>query len=322
MNACLEFRDVRKAYRTRRGILGASHEVLAVDGVDLTVDHGETVGLVGESGCGKSTLARLAVRLEPPTSGRVLLDGRDLWTDPELPGLMPEMVQMVFQDPFSSLDPRMTVAESVAEGLIARNVGDKASRQERVLELLDMVGLTPAHAARYPHQFSGGQRQRAAIARALALNPRLVVCDEPVSALDVSIQAQVINILEDLKTRLGLTYLFISHDLAVVSHLSDRVAVMYAGRLMELAPAGSLYEKPLHPYTRMLLSAIPAPDPRVRGAHPAPPPGHDAFRRHVGPCALTPRCPQAGSDCEAAPPPWREAAPGHFVRCHRTDNET
>ena len=321
MSACLEFQNVRKTYRTRRGIFGAVHEMEAVAGVDLTVAHGETVGLVGESGCGKSTLARLAVRLEPPTSGNILMDGRDLWADDELPGQMPEMVQMVFQDPFSSLDPRMTVAESVAEGLIARSVGDKASRHKRVLELLDMVGLTPAHAARYPHQFSGGQRQRAAIARALALNPRLVVCDEPVSALDVSIQAQVINILEDLKNRLGLTYLFISHDLAVVSHLSDRVAVMYAGRLMELAPARSLYEKPLHPYTRMLLAAIPAPDPRAK-AQTQDTKGHDALKRHAGPCPLAPRCPQAGPDCDAAAPPWREAAPGHFVRCHRTENET
>lgn len=315
MSAYLEFKDVHKTYFTRRGVLSARVEMAAVAGVDLAVAHGETVGLVGESGCGKSTLARLAVRLEPPSSGHVLLDGRDLWDDSDLPAQMPEMAQMVFQDPFSSLDPRMTVAESVAEGLLARKVGDKASRRERVLELLDMVGLTPEHAGRYPHQFSGGQRQRAAIARALALNPRLVVCDEPVSALDVSIQAQVINILEDLKNRLGLTYLFISHDLAVVSHLSDRVAVMYAGRLVELAPAASLYASPLHPYTRMLLAAIPAPDPRARAAARDV---QEAARVHKGPCALTPRCPVAGEDCAASPPPWRESAPGHFVRCHRT----
>lgn len=315
MSAYLEFKDVRKTYFTRRGVLSARVEMAAVAGVDLAVAQGETVGLVGESGCGKSTLARLAVRLEPPSSGHVFLDGRDLWDDSDLPDQMPEMAQMVFQDPFSSLDPRMTVAESVVEGLLARKVGDRASRRERVLELLDMVGLTPEHAGRYPHQFSGGQRQRAAIARALALNPRLVVCDEPVSALDVSIQAQVINILEDLKNRLGLTYLFISHDLAVVSHLSDRVAVMYAGRLVELAPAASLYAAPLHPYTRMLLAAIPAPDPRARAAARDV---QEAARVHKGPCALTPRCPVAGEDCAAAPPPWRESDPGHFVRCHRT----
>ncbi|WP_243359788.1 oligopeptide/dipeptide ABC transporter ATP-binding protein [Fundidesulfovibrio terrae] len=315
VNACLEFRNVRKSYSVRRGVFSARAELEAVAGVDLSVSHGETVGLVGESGCGKSTLARMAVRLEPPTSGHILMDGRDLWEDPDLPQAMPELAQMVFQDPFSSLDPRMTVAQSVAEGLEARKVGDSASRKRRVLELLDMVGLTADHAGRYPHQFSGGQRQRAAIARALALNPRLVVCDEPVSALDVSIQAQVINILEDLKTRLGLTYLFISHDLAVVSHLSDRVAVMYAGRLMELAPADRLYAEPLHPYTRMLLAAIPAPDPRA--GHAAPSSVQETALNAGGPCALAPRCPEADRDCLGTPPPWREAAPGHFVRCHK-----
>jgi oligopeptide/dipeptide ABC transporter ATP-binding protein len=314
MSACLEFADVRKSYRVRRGVFGTKSEIRAVDGVDLVVARGETVGLVGESGCGKSTLARMAVRLEPPSSGKILLEGRDLWADPDLPSDMPELAQMVFQDPFSSLDPRMTVAQSVAEGLEARKVGDAASRKARVLELLDMVGLTADHAGRYPHQFSGGQRQRAAIARALALNPRMVVCDEPVSALDVSIQAQVINILQDLKARLGLTYLFISHDLAVVSHLSDRVAVMYAGRLMELAPADRLYAEPLHPYTRLLLSAIPAPDPRARQAARAQ---QETARQTAGPCALAPRCPEADQTCAEAPPPWREAAPGHFVRCHK-----
>jgi len=312
VSACLEFRDVRKSYSIRRGMFGHAVEVNAVTGVDLAVAHGETVGLVGESGCGKSTLARLAVRLEPPSSGSVLIDGRDIWLDGDIPGQMPELAQMVFQDPFSSLDPRMTIAQSVGEALSARRVGDKNSQKERVLELLDMVGLTASHAARYPHQFSGGQRQRAAIARALALNPRLVVCDEPVSALDVSIQAQVINILEDLKNRLGLTYLFISHDLAVVSHLSDRVAVMYAGRLVELAPAGELYATPLHPYTRMLLAAIPEPDPRARKAAPPPPAGG---KPAPGGCPLAGRCPDASPSCAASAPPWREAAPGHFVRC-------
>jgi peptide/nickel transport system ATP-binding protein/oligopeptide transport system ATP-binding protein len=316
MSACLEFKDARKTYRVHRGFFGASLAVTAVAGVDLAVAHGETVGLVGESGCGKSTLARLAVRLEPPTSGRVFMNGQDLWEDPELPGRMPELAQMIFQDPFSSLDPRLTIEQSVAEGLACRKVGDRRSRRARVFELLDMVGLNRSHASRYPHQFSGGQRQRAAIARALALNPRLVVCDEPVSALDVSIQAQVINILEDLKNRLGLTYLFISHDLAVVSHLSDRVAVMYGGRLVELAPAAGLYAEPLHPYTRMLLAAIPVPDPRRRRATSAE---HEPFDRDAaaGGCALAPRCPDANESCAASEPPWHEASPGHFVRCSR-----
>jgi len=314
VSACLEFRDVRKTYFVRRGAFSRPAPVQAVAGVDLAVAHGETVGLVGESGCGKSTLARIAVRLDAPTSGSVLLDGMDLWNTPGVSDRLPELVQMVFQDPFSSLDPRMSIAQSVGEALDARKVGDKASRRARVAELLDMVGLSPEHAGRYPHQFSGGQRQRAAIARALALNPRLVVCDEPVSALDVSIQAQVINIFQDLKERLGLTYLFISHDLAVVSHLSDRVAVMYAGRLVELAPAAALYETPLHPYTRMLLAAIPVPDPAVKNPPGASPEAR--ARALEGACPLVPRCPLAGPDC-AAEPALKELAPGHLVRCHR-----
>lgn len=319
MSACLEFIDTTRTYQLRRGVLGKRVEVAAVDGVSLTVACGETVGLVGESGCGKSTLARMAVRLEPPTSGSIRIEGRDIWQDAAIASQMPELAQMVFQDPFSSLNPRMRVGSSIAEGLEARGVGDKASRKARVLELLDMVGLAPEHAGRYPHQFSGGQRQRVAIARALALNPRLVVLDEPVSALDVSIQAQVINILEDLKNRLGLTYLFISHDLAVVSHLSDRVAVMYAGKLVELAPAEKLYAKALHPYTRMLLAAIPAPDPKApRTAEADVQAPHAAFA--AGPCALAPRCPHARDVCAGQSPPWREAAPDHFVRCHLSTN--
>ncbi len=331
MSACLEFRDVSRTYRVRRGFFGDSADVHAVAGVDLALAHGETVGLVGESGCGKSTLARMAVRLEPPSGGRVLVDGDDLWTTPGMDRRMPRLAQMVFQDPYSSLDPRRTIAQSVGEALVAQKVGDRASRRARVLELLDMVGLLPDYADRYPHQFSGGQRQRAAIARALALNPRLVVCDEPVSALDVSIQAQVINIFQDLKERLGLTYLFISHDLAVVSHLSDRVAVMYAGRLVELAEARELYAVPLHPYTRTLLAAIPEPGPE-----PGPQPGpHPAAVDQAAPgqaipvqaaraaghtadaaCAFAAQCPEARPRCAQDQPPWREAAPGHFVRCH------
>ena len=247
MSACLEFADVRKSYRVRRGVFGTKSEIRAVDGVDLVVARGETVGLVGESGCGKSTLARMAVRLEPPSSGKILLEGRDLWADPDLPSDMPELAQMVFQDPFSSLDPRMTVAQSVAEGLEARKVGDAASRKARVLELLDMVGLTADHAGRYPHQFSGGQRQRIGIARALVLRPDFIVCDEPVAALDLSIQAQIVELLTRLRRDFALTYLFISHDIAVVSHIADRIAVMYLGQIVEIGPAREVVERALHP---------------------------------------------------------------------------
>jgi len=312
MSACLEFQGVVKTYRTRQGLLG-HRDVHAVAGVDLSVAQGETLGLVGESGCGKSTLARLAVRLEPPSAGTVRIQGRDLWTDPGIARELPRMAQMVFQDPFSSLNPRLSIGRSVGEGLAAQGAGTPAERSKRVLELLEMVGLRPEYAGRYPHQFSGGQRQRAAIARALALNPQLVVCDEPVSALDVSIQAQVINILEELQDRLGLTYLFISHDLAVVSHLSDRVAVMYAGRIMELAPAADLYAAPLHPYTRVLLEAIPVPDPTVRQKLSPP---RLAVAQGEPACPFAPRCPEADPACLAEKPLWRELAPNHFVRCH------
>ena len=314
----LELSGVRRRYVTRSGFFTASRrEVAAVAGVDLRVMPGETVGLVGESGCGKSTLARMAVGLEPPSAGTVRVDGLDPWAgDAAARRKLPRLVQMIFQDPFASLNPRLPVGWTVAEGLRAMGEGSARQRRERVLELLAQVGLAPEHAGRFPHQFSGGQRQRVAVARALALSPRLIVCDEPVSALDVSVQAQVINLLADLKDRLGLAYLFISHDLAVVGHVSDRVAVMYLGRIVETAPARALYDGPLHPYTRALLAAAPTIAPGARlaqglaGETPdpaAPPPG----------CGFHPRCPVAAPECAASVPPLTEAAPGHFVRCMR-----
>ncbi|WP_415519260.1 MAG: ABC transporter ATP-binding protein [Desulfovibrio aminophilus] len=311
----LEARDLSRRYRVRGGLLDLSPAtVRALDGVSLSLAPGETLGLVGESGCGKSTLARLLLALERPTSGQVLYRGRDVgeWPEKEFR----RKVQMVFQDPYSSLNPRQRIGSAVGEALDIHGLGTPRERRKRVAELLALVGLSAEQADRYPHEFSGGQRQRAAIARALALSPELVICDEPVSALDVSIQAQVLNLLADLQERLGLTYLFISHSLSVVGHVSDRVAVMYLGRLVELAPADDLFAAPLHPYTRTLLAAAPVPDPdarapaaRARGELPsplAPPPG----------CAFHPRCPEARADCLERVPDLREVAPGRFVACH------
>lgn len=316
MTPLLDVRGVTRRYVVKGGVLGAAtRSVTAVDGVNLTVARGETVGLVGESGCGKSTLARCVAGLERPNAGTVLLDGRDI-RDPETERNLPRLVQMVFQDPFSSLNPRRSVGWSVAEGISALGGVNRSARRERVEELLTQVGLFPEHAGRYPHQFSGGQRQRVAIARALATNPALVICDEPVSALDVSIQAQVINLLDDLKARLELSYLFISHDLAVVGHISDRTAVMYLGRIMELALTDELMARPAHPYTRALLAAAPIPDPGRRHARRTVLPGESPslFSPPAG-CVFHPRCPERQPECVVTIPELRETSPGHFVRC-------
>jgi len=316
VSALLEVQGLSRRYVVRGGVLGTTRRtVTAVDGVDLSVGRGETVGLVGESGCGKSTLARCVAGLERPSAGRVLHDGLEM-DDPKVRDNLPRLIQMVFQDPFSSLNPRRSVGFSVAEGLWAMGMGDRAARRERVMELLGQVGLLPEHADRYPHQFSGGQRQRVAIARALATNPSLVVCDEPVSALDVSVQAQVINLLDDLKARLGLAYLFISHDLAVVGHISDRTAVMYLGRIMELAATDTLMDSPAHPYTKALLAAAPIPDPARRQAARTPLTGDapSLFSPPPG-CVFHPRCPEAMPECAISSPKLLETSPGHFVRC-------
>ena len=316
--ALLEVRDLTKHFPIRRGLLSRTvGQVRAVDGVSFSIRPGEVLGLVGESGCGKTTTGRCILRLIEPTSGSVRFDGREVTAlgRRELRALRREM-QIVFQDPYSSLNPRLTVGGMLGEALAIHRLARGAAARARIAELLTLVGLSPDHARRYPHEFSGGQRQRIGVARALSVNPRLIVADEPVSALDVSIQAQIINLLRELQRRMNLTYLFVAHDLSVVEFISDRVAVMYLGRIVEMAPRAELYRRPLHPYTVSLLSAIPVLDPERRRARvvlkgdvpsPAKPPSG---------CRFHPRCFMAREVCSREDPPLTEVTPGHWSACH------
>jgi peptide/nickel transport system ATP-binding protein len=320
----LEVKNLQKLFPIRRGFLRrVVGHVRAVDGVTFHVERGETLALVGESGCGKTTTSRCVLRAVTPTAGQILfrtLEGAvlDVATLPksQLRPLRRQM-QMIFQDPFSSLNPRRTLLDIVAEPLVANGVGNRAERTERVAELLRLVGLRPEYMRRYPHAFSGGQRQRIGIARALALNPRLVVADEPVSALDVSVQAQILNLMLDLQAQLGLTYLFVAHDLSVVKHVSDRVAVMYVGQIVEMADTVPLFTAPRHPYTEALLSAVPKPDPRLR-AQRIVLEGEVADAAHPpSGCYFHPRCSYAVERCRVETPVLEPVEPGHFVACHR-----
>jgi oligopeptide/dipeptide ABC transporter ATP-binding protein len=318
MEPLLVVKDLKKYFPVKKGLwFGERADLRAVDGVSFAIGRGETLGLVGESGCGKSTTARLILRLLEPTAGEVYFGKTAVFTAnrEEMRELRRKM-QIVFQDPYSSLDPRMSVKEIVGEGLTIHRLARGKEKTDRVAELLQMVGLGREHMGRYPHEFSGGQRQRIGIARALAVGPELLIADEPVSALDVSIQAQVINLFEDLQRQLGLTYLFIAHDLRVVKHISDRVAVMYLGQIVELAESDELYRNPLHPYTQALLSAIPVTDPKTKrqriileGDPPSP------IQVPAG-CRFHPRCPKRFDRCETEAPTLREVSPRHWVSCH------
>ena len=313
----VEVSHLKQYFQINTGMF-SSRPLKAVDDVSFDIRRGETLGLVGESGCGKTTVGRTLLHLYKPTGGEVRFEGQPVRTRAEINEFR-KKATMVFQDPYSSLNPRMTVSDIIGEPLdIHKLYANRQEREERILELMDRVGLNSEHASRYAHEFSGGQRQRIGIARALALNPKFIVCDEPVSALDVSIQAQVINMFDELQDEMGLTYLFIAHDILVVRHISDRIAVMYLGKMVELADAKEIYEHPLHPYTRSLMSAVPQQDPKVARANkrivltgdiPSP------LNAPSG-CPFRTRCPQATEACAEAMPEFREVAPGHFAACH------
>ncbi len=317
-NPLLEVKGLKKYFDVRGGVFSRKvGEVKAVDDVSFTVREGEILGIVGESGCGKSTLGKSILRLIEPTEGEVLFEGLDITrlSQEDLRKLRCDM-QMIFQDPYASLNPRHTVEKIIGEPLLVHGMKSVRERKERVKELLEVVGLSPYHASRYPHQFSGGQRQRIGIARALANHPKLIICDEPVSALDVSVQSQILNLMEDLRNEFNLTYIFISHDLSVVKHISDRVGVMYLGRMVELTEKDALYDNPKHPYTEALLSAVPMPDPdekrdRIILEGDLPNPAHPPAG-----CAFHTRCPYAMDMCKVTRPQIKEVEDKHFVACH------
>ncbi len=316
----IEVKNLKQYFNINMGLF-KSKPLKAVDDVSFTINKGETLGLVGESGCGKTTVGRTLLHLYKPTAGEVWYDGKQIKTAEDVHEFR-KNATMVFQDPYSSLNPRMTVADIIGEPLdVHKMYQDKKEREERIFELMSHVGLNSEHASRYAHEFSGGQRQRIGIARALAVDPKFIVCDEPVSALDVSIQAQVINMFDELQEKLGLTYLFIAHDLLVVRHISDRIAVMYLGRMVELADADEIYNHPLHPYSKSLLSAVPIPDPKIArenkrivlsGDIPSP------LNAPSG-CPFRTRCPHATEKCAESMPEFKEVSKGHFVACHRLD---
>ena len=315
----LEVRNLRKSFRTTDSLGGDKGRLIAVDDVSFTLNKGETLGLVGESGCGKSTTGKLIMQLLKADHGEVRLNGTEL-TELSPRQMRPyrRQLQMIFQDPFSSLNPRMTVGEILSEPLIIHKLAPRQQIRERVMQLLDKVGLTAEHEQRYPHEFSGGQRQRVGIARALAVQPQLIIADEPVSALDLSVQAQILNLMQEIQREHNLSYLFIAHDLAVIEHVSDRIAVMYLGKIVELASADALYQSPRHPYSEALLNAVPIPDP----GQPRPAPLTGEIPSPINPpsgCYFHPRCPYADQLCRQTYPPLIDSGAGHLVACHHSE---